>query len=409
MNFTATVVGLFVAFAAGTADSTAEEARFTEAVVAGGANTFMEVRHVRIEGSNFEIGRMLARIAKAAGFQLRPGEDTLRQRVQREYMQENCPILFERMEGIADELGVDVEDDRYDLSSLFFVPGAGPGCSVVFYPAGNTDSGHDILSRNYDFTTGDLQGRRPAEGQPAAMARPYIIELHPDRGYASLAICAFDFLSGVLDGVNSEGLAVAILADDETSSAEGLEATAGVGMHELAAMRYLLDNCKDVPEAKEALLSLKHYYSYIPCHYIIGDSSGRSFIFEFHPQRNRVAIIDGEGPQCITNHLVSNYDSLEELPQGDSYDRYKTLRKTVTASPRFTTEDIIASNMSVAVPPDAAGDSAYAPGRTLWHSLYDLDERSMRVRFYIGEEPDASDSTRVILQYTNYMEFQLAE
>ena len=39
--------------------------------------------------------------------------------------------------------------------------------------------------------------------------------MHPDRGYASLAVYSYDLLSGVLDGINSEGLTVALLADDE--------------------------------------------------------------------------------------------------------------------------------------------------------------------------------------------------
>ena len=32
-------------------------------------------------------------------------------------------------------------------------------------------------------------------------ARPYLLELHPDRGYASIAMVSYDMLSGVLDGM----------------------------------------------------------------------------------------------------------------------------------------------------------------------------------------------------------------
>jgi len=91
----------------------------------------------------------------------------------------------------------------------------------------------------------------------------------------------------------SEGLAVAILAEEESVNKVGREPGDEVGLHELMGMRYLLDNCKNVEEAKETLLSLKHYYSFIPCHYIIGDRSGKYFIFEFSPSRNRSYIIDG--------------------------------------------------------------------------------------------------------------------
>jgi hypothetical protein len=241
------------------------------------------------------------------------------------------------------------------------------------------------------------------------MARPYIIELHPDKGYASLAICAFDLLGGVLDGINSHGLTVAILADDETIQTQGLEGTQGIGMHELASMRYLLDNCRNVPEAKEALLRLKHFYSFIPCHYIVGDSSGRSCVFEFHPQRNHVGIVDGTGPQCVTNHLVSKHPSVDDLPRGDSFDRFKSLSQSMVASRRMTTEQIIAANAEVAVPPEVPGDPRYAPGRTIWHSLYDLDDLTMKVRFYLGEKPDPAIPGRAILKYSDYLEFRIGE
>ena len=89
----------------------------------------------------------------------------------------------------------------------------------------------------------------------AVMSRPYIFEMYPDQGYASLSICAFDLLGGVLDGISSEGLAVAILADDETLLHHDREPFAGVGLHELMCMLYVLDTCKDIEEAKEALLA----------------------------------------------------------------------------------------------------------------------------------------------------------
>jgi penicillin V acylase-like amidase (Ntn superfamily) len=60
----------------------------------------------------------------------------------------------------------------------------------------------------------------------------------------------------VLDGINSEGLVVAILAEEESGNKVGREPGDEAGMHELMGMRYLLDNCKNVEEAKEALLSL---------------------------------------------------------------------------------------------------------------------------------------------------------
>jgi predicted choloylglycine hydrolase len=239
------------------------------------------------------------------------------------------------------------------------------------------------------------------------MSRPYVLEIYPDRGYASLAICTFDMLGGVIDGINSEGLVVAILAEEESIQKFGLEPGNEVGLYELQSMRYLLDNCKDVTEAKEALLSLKHYYSFIPCHYIIADRSGRSFIFEFSPHRNRCLTTDGKGPQCVTNHLVALHPSEADLPAGDSFNRFKTLRVATKIKEKFTLAEIREINARVAIPPLASNNPEYAPGRTIWYALYDTEERSLSIRFYLGEKPDPADPKGVILNYSQLKEFRL--
>ena len=262
---------------------------------------------------------------------------------------------------------------------------------------------HNILSRNYDFTTGDITGRRPQKGRLAMMARPFLFEIHPDQGYSSLSLCAFEYLGGVLDGINSEGLVVSILAEDESVERVGREPSSEVGMHELMSMRYLLDNCKNVEEAKEALLSLKHYYCFIPCHYIIGDRSGKSFIFEFSPNRNRAYVIDGDGPQWVTNHLVFRHQKVEEFPETGlnwSMRRYKTLYESIGAKGKFTLEDIAAIHARVAIPPNVPGNPEIAPGRTLWYAQYDLENLTLSVKFYLGEKPDPENEKRAVLEYS---------
>jgi hypothetical protein len=307
------------------------------------------------------------------------------------------------MKGLAAAYGLNFSDDSYDFSGLFQKQMAPPGCSVTFYPANHTENGHNILSRNYDFITGDITGRQPQGDRLAMMARPILFEIYPDQGYSSMSLCAFEYLGGVLDGINSEGLVVSILAEEESGNKVGREPGDEVGMHELMGMRYLLDNCKNVEEAKEALLSLKHYYSFIPCHYIIGDRSGKSFIFEFSPTRNRSFVIDGDGPQCVTNHLVFHHQKVDEFPETGlnwSMRRYKMLDDAIKTKEKFTLEEIAAINDSVAVPPTAPGNPEFAPGRTLWYAQYDLDRQTLTVKFYLGEKPDSENKNRVILEYS---------
>jgi predicted choloylglycine hydrolase len=381
----------------------AQGLEYKETVIAGGPHKFLEVRHVFVKGSNFDIGKKIGEIAKKDGTVIKPSDNHIMNRAKRLYMAKNYPILHERMKGVAAAYELNFFDDSYDFSGLFQPQMAPPGCSVTFYPAEYTENGHNILSRNYDFITGDITGRKPQKGRLPMMARPFLFEIHPDSGYSSLSLCAFEYLGGVLDGINSEGLVVAILAEEESGPKVGREPGNEVGMHELMGMRYLLDNCKNVEEAKEALLSLKHYYSFIPCHYIVGDRNGKSFIFEFSPTRNRNYIIDGNGPQCVTNHLVFHHPKTDEFPAADlnwSMRRYKMLDESIKAKDKFTLEEIAAINAQVAVPPLAPDNPEFAPGRTLWYAQYDLENLTLIVKFYLGEKPDPEKEKRVILEYS---------
>lgn len=380
--------------------------KYRETVVAGGPDRFMEVRHIFMEGTNFAIGEKLGEIAAASGARPTPRGDALMNRIQREYVARTYPILHERMRGIAAAFGLNIDDDRYDFSSIMLFPVGPPGCSAVFYPGTHTTIGHGILSRNYDFTTGTISGRRPTGGQTPVMSRPLIIELHPDEGYASLAVCAFDIVGGVLDGINEKGLVVAIFGDDDTVMRYGMHPSNGIGLHELMSMRYLLDTCGNVTEAKEALLLAKHVYGFVPCHYLIADRSGESFIFEFSPYRHETYIIDGEGPQCVTNHLVSKYQKIEEFPDSvmiDTFDRYRTLHDAVTGKGRFTLNEITAINAEVANTGMAFDHPDRAPGRTLWHALYDTSDLTLHVKFYLGDRPDPEGGEGKIAEYSDYV------
>jgi predicted choloylglycine hydrolase len=388
----------------------ADDAEYAETIVAGGPDEFVEVRHVVLRGSNAVIGEKIAELAKRNGTRPRRSGDVILNRAKREYMAENYPVMYERMTGVASAYGLRIDDDSYDFSGLSQARFAGPGCSVIFLPKEHTKNKHSILSRNYDFTTGDIQGRRPRDGWLPVMARPILFELHPDRGYSSLSLCAFEYLGGVLDGINSQGLAVAIAAEEESVQKVGHEPSNEVGVHELMSMRYLLDACKNIEEAKQALLTLKHYYSFVPCHYIVADRSGDSFVFEFSPNRNRSHVIDGDGPQCITNHLVSHHGEVDGVPENDvgsSFFRYRSLIESAREKESFSIDEITAMSARVAVPPTSHGNEEYAPARTLWYARYDLDDRTLAVKFYLGEKVDPADDSKVVLEYSPVTEFRL--
>ena len=129
----------------------AQDLEYKETVIAGGLDKFIEVRHVILKGSNFEIGRKIGEIARRDGVRIMPSKDKVLNRTKREYMADSYPILYERMKGVAVSFGLNIADDSYDFTGLSQPQMTPPGCSVTFYPAEHTENGHNILSRNYDF------------------------------------------------------------------------------------------------------------------------------------------------------------------------------------------------------------------------------------------------------------------
>src|SRR5262249_42175245 len=249
-------------------------------VIAGGPNDSLEVRHLVLRGTNEQIGRALAEIAKERYGARLDARDPLQARAQRKFLERNDPILLDRMRGVAAAYGKSIEDDGWDFTTLMFTD-LRAGCSVAHLPPSSTANGKSVVSRDYDFTTGALSFGFLPPGMLHPTARPYLVELHPDRGYASIAMVAYDLLSGVLDGINSEGLTVTLAMDDTLTSKSLTEPTRGpaVGLSELQPLRLLLDTCATVEEAKQTLMATKQYYQYVPIHYLIADRNGNAFVW----------------------------------------------------------------------------------------------------------------------------------
>lgn len=420
--------------------------RITEKSFFEGSDNFMTVRHLTVRGTNFEIGRELGEMAVERYGQspARYAADPTYARARRVYFQRDYPIHWERMRGVAAAFGLAPDDDRYDLTGLMYnadmpqqaMPVRAPGCSVVYYPPSTTATGGGYLSRNYDFSIGTMadlmQVPLPPEVKrrmPPVMSEPYIMEWYPeDGGYASLAIHAFDTLSGTLDGINSEGLVVSIMADEEAMAELGpdIEMYLGpprvVGLHELQVMRLLLDTCATAEEAKEALLTIKQNYVFVPCHYIVADRAGNSFIYENSTGRNAQHVIAGTGePQVVTNFQVHKHPTPDEMPDGpltlenNAFWRYRTLTYLIARRrDLFTPEDLKSNNACVNVlemlnemDADSARMSiaANVQARTLWHALYDQQAGTAELSFYLGEEAHAG-GTRTERR-SDYLKFAL--
>jgi len=161
-----------------------------------------------------------------------------------------------------------------------------------------------------------------------------------------------------------------------------------------------------VEEAKRTLLVNKQYYSQIPCHFIIGDRHGDSFVWEYSHTHNREHIIDSGGiPQILTNHLLFRRDPKdypgEHETRMDTYSRYLKLLGALQGNlGKYTTAFIKETSALV------FAEGASSNNRTLWHGIYDTHDRSLEIDFYVRDEPDSiSEDGRIIR--SGYHKFQL--
>jgi hypothetical protein len=364
-----------------------------ERVIAGGPNDSMEVRYLVLRGTNEEIGRALAEIARAR-FGVKPDRsaDPLRIRAQRRYIETAYPILYDRMRGVAAAFGQRVDDDAYQHAELGFTE-LRAGCSIVHLPPASTADHRGVVSRDYDFSTGSLSFGFLAPGMLHPTARPYLIEMHPDRGYASIAMTAYELLSGTLDGMNSEGLTVTMAMDDEMFSQKKIEPVlaAAPGLGELQTMRLLLDTCATVDEAKEALLRTKQYYAFVPVHYLIADRFGRSFVWEYSEFHNKEYIIESPGrPLVLTNFTLNKHMDGNNPPTPDLAravcKRYAFLSDRLAGG--TITEEMLRATHSK-VDAQAPPDASRPPVRTFWHALYYPEERRVKYSYYLHDDEKA--------------------
>jgi hypothetical protein len=355
---------------------------YVNEVAPGSRDDFALVRHLVLRGSQAEIGRALAEEVKASFFQAPAPADRVLNRARRRWFERDWPQHYARMEGIAAAFGIELLDDGETAADLPATPFVA-GCSALWCPPSASSDGHPWLGRNFDFLTGsalEMAGLPPDPRQPPMMSRPYVLETYPDDGHASIVVTACD-LSGCFDGCNDAGLAVALFADDESTTLRPTHQLQA-GVHELQLPRLLLDTCTSVDEAIEACYQTKQYDNFITCHYLVADAHGDAFVWERDTHNTEHVVRAIDAPLCVTNYLLHRHDSIADLPADEPdknhYQRARTLDHHATTPP-LSGPDIRTALHDVRVQgPDPVA-------RTLWCSLYDLDERALTVDFYLGD------------------------
>lgn len=372
--------------------------RAEERIVAGSRDDLLVVHHLRLRGSNRAIGRHLGEIARGRyGASPSPAADGDRAGARLAWLRERHPIAYDRLCGMAAAFGLRDQDGERALDALR--PAAHlAGCGIAWLPARRVAGERPMVSRSFDAVLD-----APGEGVPPA-ACPYVLELHPDDGHASLAMVARDFL-GAVEGVNAEGLVVAMAADEETPREPGAGAT-GLDAPEL--VRHLLDTCATAAEARDALDGAERRPGSEPAVLVVADRRGDAFAYEpAAPRADRVVEASGR-PLVVTNHPPRRYPDGAGLPRedgpGGTYARYRRLRSALAA---------LAAPCALA-DVRALGARGFAEGppatslRTLWHSVYDPEARALEASFLLRDGPAAARGGAGEGARTRYLAFRLA-
>jgi predicted choloylglycine hydrolase len=384
--------------------------KFVEEIIHSKKDDFIKVKNIRLYGTNEEIGFKLGEIAKKQHTVSRhKNSDLLKNTCQKYYLNNNYPVHYRRMKGMANAYGEDIENTEYDFT-CFGNPLGINACSAVFYPPEFTETKTGILSRNLDLPTisfSEMITEENVANEPAAMSNLYVIEIYPDCGFSSIVNLSFELYGLGLDGINSEGLAVTHLyADSVNTKSYKPSAEYGLGINEMLTVQFLLDNCRNVYEAKELLLCNKHFYLLLPTHFLIADKNGNSFVWEYSPEHNKEYIIDGNSDiQIITNFLLHQYPNPMTFPKSKdrscAFERYKTLDKAIKKEKgKISVNKMKEINSKVFISDVMFADEPPFPERTIYHNLYDTSNNSMEISFY--RKDDGKQQLR-----TEYYKFRL--
>ena len=300
-------------------------------VIVGGPAEFLTVHHLELRGTQVEIGAALAAEARHHfGWRPPTAGDPVRNRARRKWFERNWPEHHARMAGVAKAFDLDIDDDALDFANVMAEPFNG-NCSGVWCSSLLGADGHARLGRNLDFSTrtlSEMLGAPPEPEEPPVLSRPFVIETYPDVGYAAI-VCTVGDLTSCLDGINEKGLAVGVLADDESRSLQP-SMTPQAGVNEMHIMRYILDTCATAGEAKEVLYGTKQYDEYAVAHYLIADQE-EAFVWERDTHNGEHAVPTDTGTLCVTNHLLFK-NGVASVPEDSLTTKAPTTPIVVAAS-----------------------------------------------------------------------------
>jgi predicted choloylglycine hydrolase len=279
------------------------------------------------------------------------------ERALRRHMPELIPT-YERLK----DLGPD--DPLFARFLTLFRPPAFIGaCSMAVIPGGDGP----VLARNYDFDP--------------VLAEGVILE-SAWRGRRVLGMA--DCIWGLVDGVNEEGLAVALTFGGQKETGDGF----GIPL----ILRYVLETCRDVGDGIEALRAVPSHMAY---NIGLADRSGRHAIVHLTP---------GGGATVPRGKVATNHQGRIHWPAharfSETVERADHLRKLLRRKGHGTglADDFLKAplyrtqygagfgTLYSAVLDPSAGQAAYRwPGKSLHCAIGDLADDILRIRYLEGQ------------------------
>ncbi|MCP3965771.1 MAG: linear amide C-N hydrolase [Lentisphaerae bacterium] len=380
---------------------------------------YLQVRHIVLRGSGYETGKALGEIARN-DYDVKLGKyvKPVFGKGRKLYMQQKYPIMYERMKGIAKAFGHDINNDDFDFSSLPY--DAAPfSCSAIFVPPAQSLNGNPILGRTCDFyfcSLAKLTGTKPVPRQCDLFQRSFVLEIYPDKGYASMSFGTLDLLNPIIGGINEKGLVVCSLADD---SLPGEMTPLGggrlCGLTPLQVVRYILDNCATVEEAKLAYINNVRTTIFDSTHLLVAEPSGKSSVFETADVDLLPRFTDNGGNvQLLTNFALWKYPEVKDFPEINPKEEYNPFLRYIKLfnyirehKGKYTEEDLRNAMASVYARTIDANEGAARPlpCRTLWRVIYDMKELTAKLVFYRHDIKDADG--KISLKFSKEITFKL--
>lgn len=391
-----------------------------EVLVTQGKDSYQSVRHIVIKGTNEEIGKVLGDIAqKEYGItKLQKYPDAIYAKAADAYMRVRYPELRARSKGVAAAYNEKYADSLSVFNQLVYDAGPWKGCSSVYYPPAYTVDGSGLLGHNMDYPLCSLNKllKIPEDNAPNMFTRNYVIELYPDKGYASIGVGTGDLLS-VVTGINEKGLIAILHTDNYTLINTDPKPDMSGLVFPTQVVRCVLDNCQTVDEAKMLILNTKFSLSFEPGHLLIADTTGRSIIVEINPRNARVEITENNGtPQIFTNHPIYRFKDPAGFPKytpfemDNTFSRYHQLAELLKKKKQFSADDVMKNERDVQARWNNMGRGMAnpIPNRTIWSDLYDQKTRTLKVRFYMKDgEVDPTTGDPNDLVYSDFFTFKL--